>query len=1021
MATAISQRSRLREEDASRIARECWGVEAAARELPSERDQNFHLTGAPEPLILKVYAPGERAEVLDLQNAALEWLAARAPALLLPKVRRTPEGLATPRVAAPDGSARLARMLTYLPGHALSEVRPRPPELLSSVGSFLGDLDRALEGFSHPAAAERDLDWNPERSLAVIARDRAHVREADRDALIDHFLALREAAVAPVEKSLRRSVIHNDANDGNLVVGDPTAAGRAFSGLLDFGDMLEAWTVCEVAVAVAYAMLREADPVAAAASLVAGYHRAYPLTEEELSVVFPLAAIRLCVSVCLSAWRRAAEPENPYLLVTEAPAWETLRRLAGIPPRLPGYVFRDACGLPPCPTAIRVGSWIRENHAAIGPVVEADLRQAIVFDLSVGSSELESPEAAGDTPALTEKIFARIREAGAPAAIGRYDEARLVYQSDAFRSSSGEHPEWRTVHLGVDLFLPPGTPVLAPLPGRIHSFRDNAARLDYGPTVIVEHAPSGAPAFFTLYGHLTARSLSGLSRGMAVARGQEIGRVGSPPGNGDWPPHVHFQIVLDLLGRDGEFPGVGPASQRRVWKSLSPDPSPMLGVDVRRDEAAPGDLLAARRRLLGPSLSVSYRRPLEIVRGSGAFLYDEAGRAYLDVVNNVAHVGHCHPRVVRAGQRQMAVLNTNTRYLHASILRYAERLRETLPPPLSVCFFVCSGSEANELALRLARAHTGGLALAVVEGAYHGNTTALVEASPYKFDGPGGAGAPPHVHKVPMPDDYRGLYRRGDPERGEKFASHVAAAFAAARERGGRPAAFLCESVLSCGGQIVLPPGYLAAAYRHARAAGAVCIADEVQVGFGRVGSHFWGFQEQGVVPDIVTMGKPIGNGHPLGAVATTAAIAASVANGMEYFNTFGGNPVSCEIGLAVLDVVREERLQEHALRVGERFRAGLEGLASRHRVVGDARGLGLFLGVELVRDRQTLEPAAEEAAYVVERMKDHGILLSTDGPLHNVIKMKPPMIFSENDAARVIETYDRVLSEDFVTWRVRG
>ena len=609
-----------------------------------------------------------------------------------------------------------------------------------------------------------------------------------------------------------------------------------------------------------------------------------------------------------------------------------------------------------------------------------------------------------------------MREAGAPAAIGRYDEARLVYQSDAFRSCSGEIPEWRTVHLGVDVFVPPGSEVFAPLPGRIHSFRDNAARLDYGPTVILEHAVDGAPAFFTLYGHLSADSLADLLPGMPVAKGQAIGWVGQPPGNGDWPPHLHFQIVTDLLGREGDFPGVAPASQRGVWQSLSPDPSLMLGVSVRRSDADPQELLSERRRLLGPSLSIAYREPLRIVRGHGAFLYDATGRAYLDVVNNVAHVGHCHPRVVRAGSRQMAVLNTNTRYLHGSILRFADSLRAVLPEPLSVCFFVCSGSEANELALRLARAHTKGRDLIVLDGAYHGNTAALIDASPYKFDGPGGEGAPAHVHKVPMPDDYRGLHRRDDPARGEKFALPVGAAAAAARARGGRPAAFLCESLLSCGGQIVLPPGYLSAAYRHARAAGAVCIADEVQVGFGRVGSHFWGFQEQGVVPDIVTMGKPIGNGHPLGAVVTTPEIAASFANGMEYFNTFGGNPVSCEIGLAVLEVIREERLQEHALRVGERFRAGLAKLADRHPVVGDARGLGLFLGIELVRDRGTLEPAAEEASYVVERMKEHGILVSTDGPLHNVIKMKPPMVFSEADAERVVAAFDRVLGEDFVT-----
>jgi 4-aminobutyrate aminotransferase-like enzyme len=269
-----------------------------------------------------------------------------------------------------------------------------------------------------------------------------------------------------------------------------------------------------------------------------------------------------------------------------------------------------------------------------------------------------------------------------------------------------------------------------------------------------------------------------------------------------------------------------------------------------------------------------------------------------------------------------------------------------------------------------------------------------------------------------MPDDYRGLYRREDPERGELFADHVRKAAEASRERGGRPCAFICESLLSCGGQIEPPPGYLAAAYRHAREAGAVCIADEVQVGFGRVGTHFWGFETQDATPDIVTMGKPIGNGHPLAAVVTTPEIAASFANGMEYFNNFGGNPVSCEIGLAVLDVIRDEALQARALEVGGRLKAGLAGLMDRHPIVGDVRGRGLFLGIELVFDREARSPAAAEAAYIVERMKDHGILLSTDGPDHNVIKMKPPLCVSEADADRVVAAYDRVLDEDFVRRR---
>ena len=358
----------------------------------------------------------------------------------------------------------------------------------------------------------------------------------------------------------------------------------------------------------------------------------------------------------------------------------------------------------------------------------------------------------------------------------------------------------------------------------------------------------------------------------------------------------------------------------------------------------------------------------------------------------------------------MAVLNTNTRYLHDSLTEYARRLAATLPDPLGVCFFVCTGSEANELALRMARTHTGRQGMVVLEGGYHGNTSSLVQLSSYKFDGPGGVGPPPWVASVPMPDGYRGRYRSSDPDCGARYAEEVGRAVEAL---GGRPAGFLFESILSCGGQIVLPEGFLRGAFERVRAAGGVCIADEVQVGFGRAGSSFWAFEEHGVVPDIVTLGKPIGNGHPLAAVVTTPEIADSFNNGMEYFNTFGGNPVSCRIGLAVLDVIEEEGLREHARRVGERLLAGLKGLVERHPIVGDARGTGLFQGIELVTDRESLDPAPRHATYLVERMRARGILLSTDGPLHNVVKIKPPLVFDEADADRLVETLDEVLEED--------
>jgi 4-aminobutyrate aminotransferase-like enzyme len=423
-------------------------------------------------------------------------------------------------------------------------------------------------------------------------------------------------------------------------------------------------------------------------------------------------------------------------------------------------------------------------------------------------------------------------------------------------------------------------------------------------------------------------------------------------------------------------------------------------------------VLVLRRRYLSPALSLSYQQPIEMVRGRMQYLFDSKGRCYLDCVNNVCHVGHCHPRVVEAARQQIETLNTNTRYLHENIVRYAERLVSLLPDPLSICFFVNSGSEANELAVRLARTYTGRFDMIAVKGGYHGNTSTLVDLSPYKHDGPGGSGAPPWLHQVPCPDTYRGLYRENDRQAAQKYADQVRKVIEEARADGRDIGGFIAEPVMGCAGQIVPPPGYLEQVYRHARAAGVVCIADEVQVGFGRLGTHMWAFEAQGVTPDIVTLGKPIGNGHPMAAVITTQEIAGAFDNKMEFFSSFGGNPVSCAVGLAVLDVLEEEKLREHALDAGAELLAGFHDLAGRHQSIGDVRGTGFFLGVEFVKNRQTREPAPEILASVIEAARQTGVLLSSDGPDHNVLKFKPPMQFNHTDTQLLLSTLDRVLIE---------
>ncbi len=1011
------------DEDAIRFAHERYGLRVVTRTLPSERDQNFYLkTETGQEFVLKIANVAESREILDLQNQAMLHLAERVHSLSLPRVCKTAERELITTITSQDGATHFMRLLTYVPGKLLAHVKPHSPELLHSLGRVLGIIDHALYDFSHPAA-RRELKWDLQHAGWI--RDYVqHIVPLAQRAMVERFLSQYESNVVPVLHDLRASVIYNDANDYNVLVGDTDSPQLHVIGVIDFGDMVHGNTICELAIAAAYAMMDKADPLTAAAHIVLGYHQAFPLTEPELEVLFPLICIRLCLTVANSAYQRVVEPDNEYLTISEKPAWALLEKLAAVSSQLVHYTFRHACLMPPCPKTRAVVQWLQNNADQIGPVIESDLKNCdkIIFDLSAGSPMLSNWAELVNTEAFTKNLFARMRASHVNVGIGKYNEARPIYTSAQFKMEGNDGPEWRTVHIGLDLFMEPGSPVFAPLHGLVHSFCHNNAPLDYGPTIILQHTvDDGETAFFTLYGHLSADSLDGLYEGMSVKEGARLGSIGDYPINGGWPPHLHFQIITDMLGRSGEFPGVALPNQREIWLSLSPDPNLITRIPelhLCAEEMSVEQILAVREKHIGKNLSISYKKPLKIVRGFMQYLYDEDGRRYLDAVNNVPHVGHCHPRVVKAGQEQMAVLNTNTRYLHENLVRYAERLCATLPAPLRVCYFVCSGSEANELALRLARTHTKNKDTIVVDVGYHGNTTSLIEISSYKFDGPGGTGAPPHVHKVPMPDVYRGAYKRNEPQAGEKYAQHVAETIEKIQQRGNNAGAFICESILSCGGQIVLPGNYLKEAYRHVRHAGGVCIADEVQTGFGRVGTHFWAFETQGVVPDIVTLGKPIGNGHPLGAVVTTPEIAASFANGMEYFNTYGGNPVSCAIGLAVLDVIRDENLQANALKVGTHLMHGLRQLMHKHPLIGDVRGLGLFIGVELVLDRETLAPATEQASYVANRMKECGVLLSTDGPFHNVLKIKPPLVFTEDNADFLVATLDRILEEDFLQER---
>ncbi|XP_025414976.1 alanine--glyoxylate aminotransferase 2-like isoform X1 [Sipha flava] len=430
-----------------------------------------------------------------------------------------------------------------------------------------------------------------------------------------------------------------------------------------------------------------------------------------------------------------------------------------------------------------------------------------------------------------------------------------------------------------------------------------------------------------------------------------------------------------------------------------------------------------RNKYVGKSCELFYKKsPLKIVRGQAQYLYDQDGREYLDCINNVAHVGHCHPDVVKAGVEQMQQLNTNSRFLHDNLVICAEKIVSKMPESLSVCFFVNSGSEANDLAIRLARQHTGNTDIITLDHAYHGHLTSLIDISPYKLNLPGAPKKPDHVHVAPVPDVYRGKIRAEDhPEEdmGKLYALEVKKLIDenVIEQRGQKVCAYIAESLQSCGGQIILPHNYLRNVYKYVREAGGVCIADEVQVGFGRSGTHYWAFQLDGsdVLPDIVTVGKPMGNGHPVAAVITTEAVARSFeATGIQYFNTYGGNPVSCAIAISVMNVVDNENMMENAKDVGEYILSELKCMQGKFPdVIGDVRGVGLFIGVELIKDRKTKTPATVETREVVNRMKDEeGILVSSDGPDVNVIKLKPPMVFSKANADRFLRALKKMVSD---------
>jgi 4-aminobutyrate aminotransferase-like enzyme/Ser/Thr protein kinase RdoA (MazF antagonist) len=982
--------------------------------LPGDRDNNFQLrcpTG--KKYVAKLMDVSCSKQAVSFQVEALLHLRASNTNIVLPHVLPALSGEYFLPVRVKN-EKRILWVLNWCDGQLLARFSPRHGELAHSFGTTLARLDSHLSNFTHPAMRDGHR-W--ELTRALDHEKRLGSISGDTQTLARHALNQFESEFESASEKLRWGVVHNDANDYNVLVDvgiDNGSVSPKVCGLFDFGDMSYQPVVCDPAIALAYLILDEVDPLRVCSDFLRGYTEVNPLTTDEIALLFTLIKARLAVSIAISSQRQLEELYDPYIVISQKPAIDALTRLSAIADDVATAVFREACGLPAVAHADQALAWLQSQQATLEPVV-AHRDNFHRIDLSIGSLLLGADPANAELARLTRLIDNDMQSAGVTVAYGCYGEPRGIYDTPAFGASTYPTTERRTEHLGVDIFCAPGTPVHAPMKAVVECVHNNTGALDYGPLVILRHEPDHCPPIYSLYGHLAWDSVSSLKPGQALGTGEAFARVGEPLENGGWTPHLHIQLMLDLLALNEDFPGVAKPSDSTFWRALCPNPAWIL--KDRTCEELDGQpqsvqLQSQRQRLLGSSLSLSYKAPLHIVRGYRQFLYDSHARAYLDLYNNVAHVGHSHPRVVQAITQQTAMLNTNTRYLHDNIVRYAQRLTSKLPDELDTCFFVNSASEANELALRLAQTYTDRKDMLVMEASYHGHTSALVELSPYKYNGPGGRGASDWVHEVPMADDYRGRFRRAQRDAGTCYANMLNEVLVDAQASGRNVAGFIAETLPSVGGQIQFPAGYLAECYSHVRAAGGLCIADEVQVGFGRLGDCFWGFEGESVVPDIVVLGKPIANGYPLGAVITRREIADRFDNGMEFFSTFGGNPVACAAGLAVLAVLEEEQLQENARLNGALLTDGLRSLQKQYPIIGDVRGRGFFLGIELVRNPETLEPTAGEASYLVNRLRALGILTGTDGPLHNVIKLRPTMVTESRDVTVLLETLEQALKE---------
>lgn len=939
-----------------------YGLSGDLRPLGSQQDINYRVDSDRGRFVLKICHGDYAVQELQAQHAALGQLASHGT-VKVPRVIVASNGqdLLTLDV---DGQAVHVRLLEYIDGQPLTQLKHLGLELVSGLGRLCAEVDLVLAAFDHPGL-ERTLQWDARHADALIGHLLPVIRDDQRRGLVAEVAQQAERRLHPLKSHLPVQAIHMDLTDDNVVWQRDAQRQWQLQGVIDFGDLVRTWRITELSVTCA-ALLHHAngDPFFILPAIQA-YHATNPLQREELLALWPLIVARAAVLVLSGEQQVSIDPDNAYSRANLEHEWEIFRVAHSVPFELMEAAILSAVGqsLPPIAS---------EGFVPLLPTLVG--REFALIDLGVLSPHFEAGN--WEQPGIDQRLLSEAAAVHGLAA-SRYGQYRL----SRTRPDSAVEPD--TCPLHVELHVPHGTPLESPFAGVLHKTADGMLQLDSSQLSI------------RLWG-----VSSPLHAGAALVKGQVLGEVAGP---------LRVQLCRGAHLNPPLFctPSAAPA-----WQALCPSPAVLLGLACDAEEEVDAKTLLARRDAsFARTQKHYYVDPPRIERGWRNHLIDMQGRSYLDMLNNVAVLGHGHPRMAAVAARQWSLLNTNSRFHYAAIAEFSERLLSMAPSNMDRVFLVNSGTEANDLAIRLAWAYSGGRDMLSVLEAYHGWSVAADAVSTSIADNPKALSSRPDwVHPVTAPNTYRGEFR--GPDSAPDYVRSVEHNLAKIAEQKRQLAGFICEPVYGNAGGIALPPGYLKQVYGLVRERGGVCIADEVQVGYGRMGEFFWGFEEQGVVPDIITMAKGMGNGQPLGAVITRREIAEALEAEGYFFSSSGGSPVSCQIGIAVLDVMEEEGLWENARVVGGHFKARLQALMDRYPLVGAVHGSGFYLGLELVRNRDTLEPATEETATLCNRLRELGIFMQPTGDYLNILKIKPPMMTTRQSVDFFVDMLSKVLDE---------